>query len=192
MSSELLWALSRASGLVLLPLFTLVVVLGVLTRGGRRLGRSPRWVTPLVHRSLALAALGFLVVHVGSVVADGYVDVSLLDVVVPFASGYRPFWTGLGTVAVLLLVAVVATSLARVRLGRRVWRAVHALTWPFLAVSLAHALGVGSDTRTPWGLALAAACVVAVLAALAVGRRRDRWRPADPVHRPSVLQGSPR
>ncbi len=152
MTSELLWALSRASGLVLLPLFTLVVVLGVLTHGGRRLGgRSPRWVTPLVHRSLALAALGFLVVHVGSVVADGYVDVSLLDVVVPFASGYRPVLDRPGH-----------RRGAAPRRGRRpqprprparpaVWRAVHALAWPFLAVSLAHALGVGSDTRTPGG-----------------------------------------
>ncbi len=192
MTSELLWYVARASGLVLLPMFTAVVVLGVLTRGNRRLGRSPRFTTPLVHRSLSLAAPGFLLVHVASVVADGYVDVDLLDVVVPFASSYHRFWTGLGTVAVLLLVVLVATSLARVRLGRRIWRPVHALAWPFFAVALAHALGVGTDTRTWWGLALAAGCVSAVVAALVAGRSRPCWRAAEPARRPAVLEGADR
>lgn len=192
MNSEFLWFLSRAAGLVLLPLFTTVVVLGVLTRGARRLGRSPRCVTPLVHRSLALAALGFLVVHVGSVVADGYVDVSVLDALVPFASPYHRVATGLGTLAVLLLVALVATSLARVRLGRRTWRTVHALSWPFFGLCLAHGLGVGSDTRTWWGLTLTLGCAGAVVLALLTGRRRPSWRPAEPARRPAVLEGTDR
>lgn len=192
MSPEFPWFLSRASGMVLLPLFTTVVVLGILTRGGRRLGTAPRFVTPVVHRSLALAALGFLLVHVTSVVADGYVDVSVLDALVPFAGSYQRFWTGLGTLALLLLVALVATSLARVRLGRRVWRAVHALAWPFFALSLAHGLGVGSDTRTWWGLALSAGCAVAVVTAVLTGRRRPSWRPAAPARRPAVLEGADR
>lgn len=188
-SSEILWYLSRATGLALLPLFTAVVVLGVLTRGGRRLGNLPRFATLALHRSTTLTAMGFLVVHIGTVVLDGYVDVSLLDVVVPFASSYQRFWTGLGTVAVLLLVVVVATSLARVRLGRRIWRPVHALAWVFFVVSLAHGLGGGSDTTTWWGLALCAGCVAAVVAAVVAGRSRRPWRAAEPPRRPAVLEG---
>jgi methionine sulfoxide reductase heme-binding subunit len=189
-TSELLWYLARVTGLLLLPMFTAVVVLGVLTHGRRRLGNAPRFTTPLLHRSLSLVATGFLVVHVGSIVADSYVDVTLLDVVVPFASSYHRFFTGLGTVAVLLLVTLVATSLARVRLGLRAWRSVHLLAWPFFAVSLAHGLGVGSDTRTWWGLALSAACTASVVAALVVARRRPVWRAPDPARRPGVLDGA--
>lgn len=192
MTSELLWYLSRASGLALLPLFTAVVVLGVLTRGGRRLGRLPRFATLALHRSVTLTATGFLLVHVVSVVLDGYVDVSPLDVVVPFASGYETFWTGLGTCALLLLVVLVVTSLARVRLGRRVWRPLHALAWVFFAVCLAHGVGVGSDTTTWWGLALCAGCVAAVAAAVLAGRSRRPWRAVEPQRRPAVLEGAER
>ncbi|WP_432535152.1 ferric reductase-like transmembrane domain-containing protein [Kineococcus arenarius] len=192
MNAELLWYVARASGLVLLPLFTAVVVLGVLTRGRRRPAGSPRFATLALHRSLALAALAFVAVHVGSVVADSYVDVTLVDVVVPFASGYRPYWTGLGTLALLLLAALIGTSLARVRLGQRAWRGVHALSWVFFALTLAHGLGAGSDTRTWWGLALSGACAVAVALAVVLGRSRPRWRPVDPPRRPAVLEGAHR
>ena len=189
MNSELLWYLSRATGLALLPLFTTVVVLGVLTRGGRRLGTLPRFATVALHRSVTLTAVGLLVVHVGSVVLDGYVDISLRDVVVPFVSGYETFWTGLGTLALLLLVVLVATSLARVRLGRRLWRPVHALSWLFFVVCLAHGLGVGTDTTTWWGLALPVGCVGAVVTAVVAGRARRPWRAVEPQRRPAVLEG---
>jgi len=32
-------------------------------------------------------------------VVDGYVNITVLDAVVPFVSDYQPFWLGLGTVA---------------------------------------------------------------------------------------------
>lgn len=189
MSGELLWYLARASGLLLLPLFTAVAVLGILTRGRRRLGALPRFATLVLHRRVSLIALAFLVVHVSAVVLDSYVDISVLDVFVPFASAYHPFWSGLGTLAVLLLIAVLASSLARVRLGRRTWRGVHNLSWIILALCLAHGMGIGSDTRTWWGLTLSGACVAAVALALVRGRSRPHWRPSEPPRRPSVLEG---
>ena len=191
MSGELLWHVARASGLVLLPLFTAVVVLGVLLRGRRRLGALPRFATPALHRNLSLTATAFLLVHVGTVVADSYVDISLLDVLVPFTAGYERFWTGLGTLAVLALVTLVATSLARVQLGQRVWRTAHALSWLFFALCLTHGLGIGTDARTWWGLTLSGACLLAVLLALVLGRSRPRWRPTTPPRRPTVLEGAP-
>lgn len=41
--SELLWAFGRASGLIALLLFTLTLVLGIVTRSGRPLPGMPRF-----------------------------------------------------------------------------------------------------------------------------------------------------
>ena len=84
----------------------------------------------------------------------------------PFTSPYRTFWLGLGTVAFDLLLAVVLTSLLRVRLGYRAWRAVHWLGYACWPVALWHGLGTGTDSRLPWLLALDAVCVAAVTGAL--------------------------
>lgn len=63
----------------------------------------------------------------------------------PFAGNYRPLWQGLGTVALDLMAAIVVTSLLRHRLGARVWRAVHWLTYLCWPMALPHGLGTGSD-----------------------------------------------
>jgi sulfoxide reductase heme-binding subunit YedZ len=100
-------------------------------------------------------------------VADSYAHLSPLDVVVPFLAGYRPLWTGLGTVAADLVIALVATSLLRLRIGRRAWRGVHWLAYAAWPVALAHGLGAGTDARTVWMLTVTVGCVGLVLAAVA-------------------------
>ena len=77
-------------------------------------------------------------------------------------------WTGLGAVALDLMAALVLTSLARARIGRRAWRAVHWLAYAFWPLSLAHGLGSSGDLRSGPLLWLSAACAAAVAAALAV------------------------
>ena len=109
----------------------------------------------------------FLALHIVTAVADTYVAVGWTAAVVPFTSGYRPLWIGLGTVAFDLLLAVVATSLLRNRLPVGAWRAVHwtvYLSWP---VAVAHALGTGTDVGFAWMDVLVGVCVASVLAAVA-------------------------
>lgn len=160
-----LWYLGRSTGVVTLLLLTAVVFMGVVVRRGGTLGGLPRFAVAGLHRNTALLALVLLAVHVTCAVTDPYAPIRVADLVVPFASEYRPVWLGLGTTALDLLVAVVVTSLLRVRLGRRVWRTVHWLTVAAWPVALVHALGTGTDARQWWLLALAAACVATVLTA---------------------------
>jgi sulfoxide reductase heme-binding subunit YedZ len=75
-------------------------------------------------------------------------------------------WLGLGTVAVDLLAAVIITSLLRVRVGHRVWRAVHWLAYACWPVALLHGMGIGSDNGETWMLALDLAATAAVIAAV--------------------------
>lgn len=162
-----LWFAGRATGLVSLLLLTATVVLGATHAGRGTVGTWPRFTVQALHRNLSLLTVAFLAVHVGTAVVDPYAPIRWVDAVVPFGSAYEPVWLGLGAVALDLLIAVSVTSLARARIGPRVWRAVHLAAYALWPLSVVHGLGIGgADSRTPWILAIDAACVLAVAAAV--------------------------
>ncbi|MER5276236.1 ferric reductase-like transmembrane domain-containing protein [Streptomyces sp. NPDC002809] len=163
--SSVLWYANRASGAAGLFLFTVVVLLGIAVRLRVRLPGLPRFGTVSLHRVLSLSATAFLALHITSAVVDGYVDITVLDVLVPFTSAYQPLWLGLGTVALDLMLAVLVTSLLRARIGLRTWRAVHWLAYASWPVAVVHGIGIGTDTGADWLLWLTISCVAAVLAA---------------------------
>jgi methionine sulfoxide reductase heme-binding subunit len=160
------WYLTRGTGVVALLLLTVGLVLGVMGPTGFRTIRLPRFAVSGLHRNVTLLALAFVVVHVVTTILDGYTPIGLRDAVLPFIASYRPFWLGLGAVAFDLLLALIATSLLRNRLGLRAWRAVHWLAYASWPVALLHSLGTGSDARSAWLVLLAAACTIAVVAAV--------------------------
>jgi methionine sulfoxide reductase heme-binding subunit len=174
-----LWYATRATGVVALVLLTATVVLGVAGWSRLATPRWPRMVTAGLHRSMSLLAVAFVAAHVLTTVLDSYAPIGWVSAVVPFSSPYRTFWLGLGTVAFDLLLAVVITSLLRVRLGYRSWRAVHWAGYAAWPIALWHGLGTGTDSRLPWLLALDAVCVTAVACAagwrLAASANRPRW-----------------
>lgn len=168
-----LWYLSRSSGFVLLGLFTATVVLGLLTAGRIGSPRWPRFVTEALHRNVSMISLALLVVHVGAVVIDHYVQVDLIDAFVPFVSAYQPLWLGLAALAVDLLLLVALTSLLRVRFGYRTWRTVHWLAYASWPLAVSHSIGAGTDR--PYLLAFTVICLALVATAggyrVAGGRR---------------------
>jgi sulfoxide reductase heme-binding subunit YedZ len=122
---------------------------------------------------VTLLAVVFLAVHVVTTIADGFTSIGLKDAFVPFLSSYRPIWLGLGTLSCDLLIAVVLTSLLRVRLGYRVWRVTHWLAYASWPLALIHSLGTGSDARFSWMAALAIACILAVTGSVLVRAGRS-------------------
>ena len=163
--NEIFWAFGRASGIVSLVLFTLVLVLGIVSRSGRPLLSLPRFSVALLHRSTSLLALVFLVLHVGTLMLDSHAKLSLPDAVVPFVAGWNPFWVGLGTVAFDLVVALVVTGLLRQRIGQRTFRAVHWAAYAMWPFAFAHALGSGTNAADLWFQTLGWACAGAVVCA---------------------------
>lgn len=157
------WYASRATGLISQVLLTAALVLGIC--GAARLDTAPwpRFAVARLHRNVSLLVVAFLAVHIATAVLDGYVDIRWLDVVVPFTGDYEPFWLGLGAVALDLLAALVVTSLLRVRLGLRAWRAVHWAAYACWPVAVVHGFGIGGkDSTTGWVLGLTLGCVGAV------------------------------
>jgi predicted ferric reductase len=165
--SSVFWYASRATGIVTLLLLTAVLVLGMVVNRRGRLPGLPGFAVTSLHRNLSLLTVSFIAVHVLTAVLDTYVRIPLASALIPFASGYERFWLGLGTVALDLMLAVIATSLVRGHLSRRVWRGVHLLAYVSWPVALAHGIGAAKDLqhgRLPWA---AVGCALVVLAAVA-------------------------
>ncbi|WP_063775105.1 ferric reductase-like transmembrane domain-containing protein [Streptacidiphilus anmyonensis] len=164
-----LWYATRAGGTVALVLLTATVALGIAV-GGRHTPRTiARFEVTNLHRNLAFLTLVFLALHIVTAVLDTFVHLGWWITLVPFTSGYRTLWLGLGTVAFDLLLAVTLTSATagvRMRLGQRRWKAIHWLaygSWPF---AVFHAAGTGTDTKDSLQLALYAACLGVVVLAV--------------------------
>jgi methionine sulfoxide reductase heme-binding subunit len=168
------WYLTRSTGAVALLLLSAVVVLGVVNVRRFSAPRWPRFVLDALHRDVALLAMVFLCLHILTSVLDSFAPISPIDAVVPFVSAYRPFWLGLGAIALDLLIAVTITSMLRRRMGYAMWRAVHWLSYASWPLALLHGFGAGSDVHSLWLLTLSVACLLAVLAAV-IARVADGW-----------------
>ena len=170
---QALWALGRGAGITALVLLTVAVATGIVTRSGRPLGPWPRFGVSELHRTAALLGTALVGIHLLTLLADPHAQLRLVDFVVPFLGVYRPFWLGLGTLAVDLLAAVVVTSVLRHRLGPRPFRLVHWAAYGLWPIALIHGLGNGTDSGRPWLLAVAALCTCAVAGSVAWRLRRD-------------------
>jgi sulfoxide reductase heme-binding subunit YedZ len=173
--SQILWFVSRGSGLALLAGFSAVVLLGAAARTGSAPGGWSRLALGELHRTLALFCVAFLGLHVATAVLDPYVTIGWAATVLPFASPYRTLAIGLGALTVDLGGAVLLTSLARQRLGYRAWRAVHWLAYLAWPVAFWHSVTAGADLRIWWAAVVEWGCAAAVATAC-LARLLDRWR----------------
>lgn len=164
--TEALWYTARGAGIVSLVLLTVVVVLGVGSRSGRPVFGLPRFAVAAVHRNASLTALGLLLVHMLFLLADPYAQLRFVDLLLPFNATYRPFWLGLGTLAMDLLIVVWLSTLVRRWIGARAWRAIHWISYAIWPVALLHALFTGTDAGRLWLRGIAGGCLLLVSAAV--------------------------
>lgn len=163
MNEHAWWYAARATGFVAWGLVTLAVIAGLLlsTRLAKR-RPTPAWTLDL-HRFLGGAAVVAVLLHLAGLVADNYVDFGAADVLVPFASSWKPGAVALGVVALYLLVAVQGSSMLMRRLPRRYWRAIHLTSFVAFWASTFHLQLAGTDAANSvarWTVNLA---MVAVL-----------------------------
>ena len=162
MNGKLWWYTARSGGIVAWALLAASVLWGLalstkVLRGKPR----PNWILDL-HRFLGGLALIFTGIHVLAIIFDSFVHFGLVEVLVPFTGNWHPVAVAWGIIALYLLAAVEATSLARKKLSKKVWRSTHYLSFPLFALTTIHALSAGTDRSTfilRWGII---AVVVAV------------------------------
>jgi len=177
------WYAARAAGLVAYLLLSSSVALGLTLAGKERLERWPRFALEDVHRFAGILAGTFIALHVVTIGIDSQAHLGLWELIVPFSSHYRPFWTGLGIVSAELLVALAFTNHYRKRLPHALWRRLHYLNFVVWLGATLHGLGAGTDSGAGWFLALyiGAATTITGLAIRRFGRAQQPTRgPTEP------------
>ncbi|WP_433558209.1 ferric reductase-like transmembrane domain-containing protein [Pseudonocardia xinjiangensis] len=175
-TEDVFMAAGHATGLVATLLLTATVVLGSLHSGRASSARFPRFAVHAVHRNVSLLAVAFLLMHVVIAIGKPRSGLSWPVALVPYSSDVpHPIWLGMGTVALELLLAAIVTSVLRLRIGFRSWRAVHVMAYACWPLAIAHGLGLGTnDRRLGWTVAVYLGCGVSVAAAIT-----RRWLRVD-------------
>jgi predicted ferric reductase len=163
------WHVARSAGIIAWALLTLSVVVGLAQSTRAVRGRpGPAWLRAF-HANAGGLALVLVAVHVAGLLLDRTVEFDLVDVLVPFASGWRPAAVAWGVLAMHLLIAVGATAWLRARLPRGMWLKVHRGAAIAYALATAHLLTAGTDAGSG-GLAAAAGLSVVVVGGLGLAR----------------------
>ena len=177
MNEKIWWYLARSSGIIALVLLVLSVVWGVLlaTRALKPHDR-PAWLLDL-HRWLGGTALGMTGLHMLGLYLDGYIDYGFTELFVPGASEFRPLAVAIGILSFYVLVAIQATSYMRRWLSKRMWYAIHVLSYGLVWGAAIHAGMAGTDTVNRAYQALALVLTMMAVAATVVrilspGKRR--------------------
>jgi sulfoxide reductase heme-binding subunit YedZ len=147
-SPHLFWITSRAAGTAALVLSSMGVCVGLSISGRFVRGRGPDLRS--LHEALSLATIAALLVHGLSLLGDTYMHPSLLDIAVPFASGYKTGWTSLGIVAGWALILLGPSYYVRRVIGQQRWVKLHRFTAVAWIAGLVHAIGEGSDAGSAW------------------------------------------
>jgi methionine sulfoxide reductase heme-binding subunit len=152
------WLVARAAGLVAFGLLTLSVWLG-LAMSTRLLGPKRQKSLLGLHRTLAWTGLSMIALHMGSVLFDPVLHFGLAAALVPFAAPWKTGAIAAGVVGGWLSLALASSFRLRKWIGQKGWRRLHYASFAAFALSLGHALLVGTDLRGLGGplLALGAA-----------------------------------
>jgi sulfoxide reductase heme-binding subunit YedZ len=165
MHGQFFWITTRAAGSVALVASSVSLCVGLLVSG--RMIKARRIDLRIAHEALSLTALIALAIHVLSLLADSFFHPSLLDVTVPFVSGYREPWMSIGIIGGWGLAVLGLSYYARARIGPDRWRRLHRWTAAAWALGLVHSIGEGTDNGRMWFLAMTGAVALPGLVLLA-------------------------
>jgi len=144
------WYISRAAGLMGYLLVWLSTLWGFAISSKILDPILERTFTYDFHEHLSLLSIGFMLLHAVVLLLDHVEPLSLIEVLFPFVSSYRPFWTGIGIIAFYLTVLVTVTFYIRSKISMRAFRVIHYLSIAAYVGSLFHGLYSGTDSALTW------------------------------------------
>jgi predicted ferric reductase len=170
MNEQVWWFVARSGGIVAWGLVTLSVCWGLfLSTKAASKAAQPAGLLDL-HRFLGGLSVSFTAIHIVGLVADSYVEFGWLEILVPWASAWKPTAVAWGVIAFWLLLAVEATSLFMKKMPRRLWKQVHRASFGLYVFATVHGIQAGTDTLNQWFrmTMLASINIVAFLTVLVV------------------------
>ena len=177
------WYVTRASAMIAWALMTLSVVWGILlsTRVMRRVD-NPAWLQDL-HSFLGGTMLIMVALHMVSLMFDQWLTFTPTEMLVPFATDFKPLPVALGIIAFYLLLAVQGSSMMMNRLPRMFWKGVHYSSFVAVILISFHAGFTGTDVGSPWyrivSVSLIATVAIAVVLRITIGTATRPARKID-------------
>lgn len=168
-------------------LMTFSVLWGVLlaTRALRHID-NPGWLRDM-HRYLSALSILMVGLHVVSLMLDGWLKFRIKDVLVPFATDFKPLATAIGVIGLYVFVAVQGTSMVMHKLPRRFWQAIHVTSYLLLGSVAFHAGMIGTDVGSTWytvvSITFIAVAVLAILLRAVVNDRTETLEATARAHR---------
>ena len=147
---KLYWYVSRSAGMVAWAVCTASILWGLAlsTRLIRRRG-APAWLLDL-HRFLGVLSVVFTAIHVVALYVHSRWEYKEFpfgpaELFILWRSEYAPGPVAWGIVALYLLVAVQVSSWLMKRIRRRLWHAVHLMSFLLFASATVHSFTAGTD-----------------------------------------------
>ncbi|MDG1877669.1 MAG: ferric reductase-like transmembrane domain-containing protein [Acidimicrobiales bacterium] len=171
MSDQLWWYATRAAGLMTWATAVAAVIVGLLL--STRVVKKPTgpWLLDL-HRFLGGISVLFLLVHMGALSFDSFVDFGPRELFIPGESTWNTEAAAWGIIAAFTLILVEVTSLLRKWINPAVWRMFHAMSIITVAAGSYHAWLGGSDIDNPLTWVVAGAASITVVLLVGVRLRR--------------------
>jgi predicted ferric reductase len=148
------WYLSRGSSFVAMTLLwvSMALGLGITNKMARIWPGAPAAFA--IHEYVSLLGLCFAIFHALILMGDHYINFTLVQIVTPFATtAYKPLWVGLGQVGFYVWLLVALSFYVRSKIGPKVWRLLHYISFLCYCVALYHGISSGTDTKELWAQA---------------------------------------
>ena len=157
------WFLNRSSGVVAYLLLALSTIWGLLLSTQLIKRAVPPLISLAMHNYLSWGAVALSGFHAVVLLFDTYYTYQPVHLLVPFVGPYNPAWVGVGIIAFYLMLFVSLTWLFRQRLGTRIWKRLHYLSFVATLLALLHGLMAGSDTAVLVPLYLGSGVLISFL-----------------------------
>jgi predicted ferric reductase len=152
---KLFWFLSRGSAVAAYWILWLAMAMGIsITNKTAQIwpGIPPAYE---IHQYTSLLGIGFGLFHALILTGDRYINMTVLQVLTPFATAdYRPVWVGIGQVAFYLWVIVTLSFYVRKRIGKKAWRTIHFASYASFLGVMVHGIFSGTDSAALWSQVL--------------------------------------
>ncbi|MCA9936180.1 MAG: ferric reductase-like transmembrane domain-containing protein [Ardenticatenaceae bacterium] len=145
-NNETIWYLVRSSGTVAYLFLAASTIWGLVISSRFLKEIVPGPLSLAMHNYLSWNAIGLTVLHAILLLFTGFMDYSIINLLVPFTGPYSPFWVGIGIIGLYLMILTTLTFYVRSRISYRAFHVIHYLTYAAFVMSLLHSWFAGTDT----------------------------------------------